>query len=540
MEFPDYRWQRLALSLQCTFVHRARKAHPVSVLEAIVKGIGEAAGMAAPAQRSVFRWPFQRATRMQLAQGQTLDLEILLFGTDVAGALCWREQALRYFDPGAPGRNFRVVAAGLPREASFVDLLAGQGTQPESDEIALDFLTPLGFTRTPGYDRAWLDGPGLGRAMQHRLRRLFGAEPSLPPWPEVLPGYWKYCEIEHAARSQPGQKYLNGCVGPLLLRGANLADWWPWLRLFEQVGMGAQISFGQGLFRLHGASTPVLDPRLFDSNRIARVIERMAERHPELPGQLSAAGWPGDANACALAISRCLREGWPPRPARAAERPDGSTRQPESAAGADLVLHTHLAQLLGEALDRLVSTGSIGHRKDRMRADAADPVQAALAQGYTRVLEFELADIYPALDWARLEPRLDALLPRRDQHLRRTLSACLQSASSGGAGEPPAPARGLPPGSPLLPLLGQLCLDDFDRRLAAVAPGARIVRHAGHFTLLADKGGSAQALREQAGKAAAAAGLALEPGQKARRAPVDGSEYPGPPPVPSYQAHTEP
>lgn len=531
MSTPDYRWQRIGLTLRCTFAHPGRKAHPLSVLEAIVKGIGEAAGLTAPTMRSVFRWSGMRSSQMTIESGRILSLEILLFGTDAVAACNWHERAIHHFDPGAPGRNFQVTASETPVERRWAELLAGRQAPAESnDECCLDFLTPLPFTPAQGRGRTWLDGEGLRRAMQDRLRRLFGAEAELPPIPEVLPAYWYYCQIVHAASSQPGHnKYLNGCLGPLLLRGEHLGEWWPWLVLCEEIGLGGQISFGQGLFRLHAKSVPILDARLTDPNQIAAIIDQLLLRHDDLAVRLSNTPQAPDLHELAVELAQNLREGAAPLPFQAIRVPrsDGRLRQFETPAARDLVILNHLTRLLSEPFDRLFSVHSIGYRKGHSREDAVERVRAAIAEGCTHVLESDISDFFPSVDLKRLLARLDDVLPRRDVRLRQTLAAYLGAGWRYGEGSVQARNRGLPLGSPLSPLLANLYLDSFDSQLGATVPGVRLIRYADDFIILTESEAAARALLDTARDAAAALGLALNLEKTAIRPLSDGFDFLG-------------
>ncbi len=531
MVASDYRWQRIGLTLRCDIAHPGRKAHPLSVLEAIVKGIGEAEGLVAPTVRSVFRWVGARASQMTIHAGRDLSLEVLLFGVDDKAARRWHERALHYFDPGAPGRNFKVVSSQPPLARSWQELQAGrQAPVDMDDECCLDFLTPLPFTPAQGRGRTWLDGEALRRAMQDRLRRLFGGEAELPPIPEVLPAYWYYCQIVHAARSQPGHsKYLNGCLGPLLLRSADLAQWWPWLVLFEEVGMGGQISFGQGLFRLHGKSVPVLDARLTDPNQITAILDQLVQRHEDLAARLANGPQAPDLHELALQFANALREGPVPLPFQALRVPrsDGRVRQFETPAARDLVILNHLARLLSEPLDRLFSIHSIGYRKGHSREDAVERVRSAIAEGCTHVLESDISDFFPSVDLQRLLARLDEVLPRRDVRLRQALAAYLRAGWRYGDGPVQARSRGLPLGSPLSPLLANLYLDSFDSRLGATVPGVRLIRYADDFIILTESEMAARALLETARDAAESLGLALKLEKTVIRPLAEGFDFLG-------------
>lgn len=523
-------WYRIGLTLVCTYTHPHRRAHPLAICEAIVKGISESLGLMPPHVRTVFRWVGVRCTQMRLTVGSKMPLEILLFGVTEEEAQRWHEGAKGWFDSGAPGRNFTVFESTAPQQEDASTCMEAVTIPDECDEIVLDFLTPLPFVPTQGRSRTWIDGAGFMQTLVERLRRLFGDVPLLPPVPQVIPAYWEYCQIEHASQSQKGHiKYLNGCTGPLLLRGPNLRDWLPWLALFERIGAGSRISFGQGLFRLLSRSRPVLDAALTDPNQIRKLLEMLTQTDPEALRRLGPAASPEYLAELAAHIAGLLRAGHTPQPFEAVSIPrdDGRRRRLEIPATIDMVILRHLAQILSGPFDRLFSVHSIGYRKGRSREDAVELIRAALAQGCTYVLESDISDFFPSVDLSRLADRLDAVLPQRDQRLRQTVHSYLHAPWQMSGQLPQARSTGLPLGSPLSPLLANFYLDGFDDRLSEMASGAHLIRYADDFVILTQSQADAERLLIGASDAAAAIGLELNTEKTAIRPVSEGFHFLG-------------
>ena len=525
---PDCDWYGASLTLRCIHLHPERKAHALSVLEAIVKGMAERAGLAAPDRRTVFRWPGQRCTSMVLRENQLITLDVQLFGADAAEAGRWHDCVASYFDAGGPGRNFRIETLGglenrrpqQPRSKDTDDI-AG-------DEICLDLLTPLPFKPSQAHDRTWMDGEAFLRLCRDRLRKLFRAEPELPPAPQILTAYWRYHQIAHAARSQAGHtKYLNGCIGPLYLRSAHLESWRPWLALFEQINLGGQISFGQGSLRVLWQAPPVFDASLADPGQVRQSLAETLERHDDLVLALAQSPLPIEETALAHELARSLHEGFKPEPFQAftIPRPSGGTRRIEKAGPRELIVLNHLARLLSEPFDRLFSVHSIGYRRGHSREDAVARVRQGLAEGCDHVLESDIADFFPSIDHAQLLARLDEILPRRDQRLRGLLADILACGYSHGNGAAEARTRGLPLGSPLSPLLANLYLDRFDARIGM--EGVRLIRYADDFIILTQGIEAAHRLLGLASATLSDMGLALNLDKTAVRPIAEGFTFLG-------------
>ena len=515
-------WHRIDLRLRCTN-DGARKAHSFSVLEAIVKGIHEHSGVSEAGVPVLFRVPGLRIHQIRLSARHNVAIEVLLFTDHADLAERWLEVARCYFDPGQPGRNFKVVGLGQlqPENAGewfgtdAAETVSNPGSAVEaSDEICLDFLTPLPFQTTPGYPRTWLDASGLRALMDARLRRLVpGYSGHLAELPQLrpIPAYWHYEEIKHASR-QSGHKYLNGCVGPLLVRSEALERWQPWLRLFERIGLGAQVTFAQGQFRLRPRSAPILDARLLDPNQLAQTIEIQSKRHENLLAELATGPNPVNRDQFARELSSELRSGWCPSPLYATplkrQGESGRARVLEIPAPRDRVVFSHLRYLLAEPFDRLFASYSIGYRRGHSRGDAIGRIREAIADGCTHVLESDIADFFPSVNLELLWRKLDAVLPRKDRHVRKALAIALRVKRT-MAGTVHPRDRGLPLGTALSPLLANLYLDTFDRELERVLPGIHLVRYADDFVVLTRSEATAYALLDHAGAAAANLGLAL-------------------------------
>ena len=491
----DYAWHELTLRLTPSREPPPGAAHPLSVLEAIVKGIGEAAGLPAAA-RSVFRWPEVRAAAMRVRPDQPIPLYLALFGVDTRTARHWADTAARYFDAGQPGRGFMAELQAPPRKLTLAELKIPR----LADEACLDFLTPLPFLHPPrGRVSTRLDASGLRALIDARLSRCFGKHPALPA-PDhctVLSGYWQYYRQTHRSDSQRGHpKYLNGCVGRLYLKG-DLAEWASWLALCERINLGGKLSFGLGAFRLLADSPAYFEEWLADPRLLARAAQSAMERYDDAAAAFARGPEYPDASELAERLAGYLQGDYRPRPFQAwrAPRDGGGERRIERAAPEDLVILQHLAHLLDEVMEGMLADESIGYRKGRSRHDVAEAVRAALRDGYDHVLESDISDFFPSIDHGLLRQTLDAILPRRDRAIRKILERAISTGYVLDGDFVPR-ERGLALGSPLSPVLANLFLDRFDR--AIKAHDVRLIRYADDFVILGQGRAAVEAMLEVA------------------------------------------
>jgi len=487
----------LPLGIYCCTLHltpshaESGSAHPLSVWEAIIKGITEHAGLAEQV-RPLFYWPKKRAMTMRVGFGQTVPLAVCLCGADADTARHWTDTARQYFDAGQPGRNFRMVDVTEP-----APLVPRVLAVPPLTEVCLDFFTPFPFTPVRGKPRDWLNADSFVKALAGRLKKVFGQPLALPTEPlAVLPFYWEYCQLRHASNSQAGHtKYLNGCIGKLYIKGSAeaLAQWLPWLLLAEQIGIGSQLSFGLGRFALLLDSPAYFYPQLVNPNAIAKVIHETLASYDEALPALATNPAGVDEEKLAAQLAAQLKAGWQPEPYQAFVLPkaQGGHRIAEKASFTARVLQRHVLAVLRDVLDKSFAPESIGYRKGLSREVVVQRLHEALAEGFDFVVESDIAEFFPSLDLAVLQTRLDCLLPQSDTLLRQTLAAVLATPRV-LSGRLELRERGLAVGSPLSPLLANVYLDTFDQQIRTY--GVRLIRFADDFIILTRGREAAEAL----------------------------------------------
>lgn len=242
-DLPGLSWLEIDLQLQA---HAApRRAHPMVVLEALLKGVFEAAGLDARHTKQLWYRPGHSVHDLGWQAGSTLPLTVQLFGMQASAIARWQDELTRRFEPPVQ-QNFSLLNTSAWRIAHPPPPPASMGL----GVAHLDFLTPVPLPHQLGQAHETLEPAGLIRLCQTRLRKLFGREGQLPSPPTLDTSGWRYWRFEHRSRSQNGHPmFINGCVGPLHLGGEHLDAWLPWLALFSAVGMGERLSFGQGRFQ---------------------------------------------------------------------------------------------------------------------------------------------------------------------------------------------------------------------------------------------------------------------------------------------------
>lgn len=477
----DLVWFRCQLWLTPTFVNH--KAHPLIIIEAIVKGISELSQTHEQLRLS-FSVRGQTGYRLRLKRDKAICIEVVSACQDQAVLQRWLDTARCYFDPEQPGKNFHLTQIGAWQEQSISWLPIMTLTQRE---LCWNATTPLPFKPNKGKSRTWLDFAQFRHLIEKRLQRFFNKEQVLPDADmQLLPYYWEYAQIPHQSHSQQGHvKYINGCVGKLYLRAPNslLKTWLPWLVLIDQIGVGTELSFGRGRGQLLVDAPTYFLPTLINPSAIAHTLSEVIERYDQALPMLANTATGLDESRWAIEMSQQIQQGYRPQPFACFYIPkgNGKFRLIEKPALTDLVMLSHLHTQLRDLLDLSFEEESIGFRKGMSRQLAIDRIHEAVQDGFTTVFESDISDFFPSIDHDILLTKLDSLLPDSDQLLRHLLGVYLKAPQL-IEGRVVERHKGLPMGSPLSPLLANVYLDAFDKHIKSF--GVKLIRYADDFVIL--------------------------------------------------------
>lgn len=537
----DLHWHELRVELLNTRVHAATREPMPAVWEAIVKGVQQAlreGGQAAQPRVLVRPDPVtqrqQGSTGTQAEASQRLGARqravFLLFGADGAQAQAWSDALAAYLAGGE--RNFSLTAPLVLQTVHFTP-----PPLPPVADIALDFYTPLPFKAQDNARRTSITAAQFGAALVTRVERLWGVKTPTPDTGKLklLPWAWRHQRLTHRSKSEAGTtQWLDGCVGTLVLKDG-WQPLWPWIALAQAIGAGGQLSFAMGHCRVLVPAPPMLG-KPWSPEALTGALEQVLARHDDALAELSAESQiPFDAPGFVRQLAQRLQPApaplWQPSPHAAFRivKPDSSQRQIEKLGLSELVVQYALLDACAPVFERMFEPQSYGYRPGRSRQQAAQAIEAAIAQGYGWVLESDVADFFPSVSHALLEQRLRAELPQADGPAVDLIMACVRTGYELQGSVQPR-SRGLAQGAPLSPLLANLVLDRFDERFAPGTdelPPVRLVRYADDFVLLARSEDDARSAETVVNQALAELGLRTSSEKTAIRQVTEGFEFLG-------------
>ncbi len=188
----------------------------------------------------------------------------------------------------------------------------------------------------------------------------------------------------------------------------------------------------------------------------------------ELPGFLKE-NWPSVKGAL-------LRGEYRPKPVKRVEIPKPGSKEKRKL-GIPCVLDRFVQQAVLQVLQRkwdvTFSENSYGFRPKRSAHQAIDKAQAHVKEGYTYVVDIDLAQFFDRVCHDRLMSRLAARIA--DKRVLKLIRSYLEAGIMEN-GLVTVPTEGTPQGGPLSPFLSNVVLDELDRELEA--RGHRFVRYA--------------------------------------------------------------
>jgi group II intron reverse transcriptase/maturase len=206
-------------------------------------------------------------------------------------------------------------------------------------------------------------------------------------------------------------------------------------------------------------------------------------------------------------LSEALRtKSWHPKPLRRVwiPKPDGTKRGLAVPCVEDRVVHAAVAEVLYAVFEDEFGPDCYAYVKGRNAQDAVERVDRAARAGREWMVETDIKKFFDTIDRRRLMDKLAVRIA--DGSFLRLVSSIVRSGVLGedrGEG-----AAGVPQGSPLSPLLANIFLAEFDRKV-----GRRhiLVRYADDVVVLCATEEEAKKAREEMEAALNDEGLSIKP-----------------------------
>ncbi len=396
------------------------------------------------------------------------------------------------------------------------------------DEFSIQTISPMRITRpeglkTPGHRYCDTDffhavkGPDAIRRIVDKVRLFPDSTPLSHP--RELPGreisavHLTWLDVTYGSGS--ANKTMGGFAGTIKVKGPLPRDWCKRLAWGQYSGAGKNGAFGLGFYlipELENARavlplsrSTTLFHRAVATSALETALSELPDSSPG-PDRMTVR----DARAAGVSLLEKLREkalkGPPDRAALkryAIPKRDGTSRFIHVQNVSLRIIHKSFANILSPSIDTILSSSAFAYRRGLSCKSAARTLKKLMRKGFTSGIKADISSFFDSVDINCLTGLLRGILPA--EPLVEHVSAWLDATRRSGI-------TGLPQGWVLSPVLSNLFLDRFDKRVAQ--EGFRLVRYADDFVVLYRHGSDesrAKELKELVETALARIGLALKP-----------------------------
>jgi len=442
---------------------------PYSIVEAILQDIKTILYWQNPFFFHINNHPFKTKTQ----KGHTMHLSIILINHTQDEAQLFTSALHDYFQDPWNSRNISLIEISPPKLRKGIEIINENPLSEVSykNEISVEFLTPLPFKPLHPKKRCYIGKSEFLSLIYDRLDRLFpNIEKPLVDENafEILP-YWCYDELIMPSTSQPGHnRYINGCIGKVYFKG-NLSEIIEPLAVCSELHAGTSLSYARGYYIIHRKSSSYIS-----SLPILKELQFYLEKNKE---ELK------DQNITEIAkqLANELTQGtYTPTPYQAF-KPQGADLLTGKLHWKDRVIQSLLYKILKNPIDNILPLSVVSFRPHISEEDIMRKIQEAQQLGLNRTLTFSIKNFYASVDHDKLIKILNRYIPLHDSFIIETIRKILKS---GYILENTLyeTQKGLPPASPLSPLLSNLYLIDIDKALTNQE--TQILRHADTYLIM--------------------------------------------------------
>ncbi len=536
----DWCWYRIDFTLQRKpEVSRQPRAkglpHPAEVLRAFAKGARmQLAREVLALHQHHFRVHMPEAHYNARLHQQERWSAYTNASIDSAAAL--GDALQQYAHLTANSSHFELVAPPRVRQRSLAALQKENpiATGDDHGEIALRFRLPLPHRRIPGRAvHAISQDRWLANLKSNIATRSTRALPGISTASlSIQSQYMHFTKLHHKSRLTGYLVPISGLVGPMFVCG-RLDQVCPWLLLGHELGFFVpqkmiEAEFGGGSAELFMDGCQHLDEFFPNSGTMHQVLQQLLDEDDDAQQHFAEQyGAEYTTQDFVEKLATQIREGsYQPQPAKqiSIAKSSGGQRDIELLALEDRVVHKALHKLLAKPWDALFEPQSIGFRKGHARNEAIAKIQAAIADGYTTILESDIQDFFPSVNHGVLRDQLVQYVPAADRRTMRCINQVIGMPFLRHAQVEPR-TQGLPTGSPLSPLLANLYLDKFDEWVHR--QGVRMVRFGDDFLVFCRDREQAERLLQQSKAQLSLIGLQINADKTGILDASDGFEFLG-------------
>lgn len=442
-----------------------------TIIDAVIHDIESILNLKKPLFFHIDRKPLKYHTH----KNETFTVTLILIEHTEEELIMLMQALTDYFEDSWNSRNFTLIDVLSQEERNLKKLIEQYDYEKllSQQELCLEFLTPVTFPLSHPKKRAHITKQEFLNLFTRRIERLFNLQihPSVSLQNIHILPYWRYEELIVPSSSQKGHKrYINGCVGKLYIRG-DFTPLLPYLIICSELHGGSQISYARGYYILH--QNPV---SYLSTYPLVETVQFYVDKNKQfLEGTSS--------KEMAKQLSEQITEGiYEPQPYQAFSLPETGLLTGKYH-WKDMVVQSVLYKILKYPIDNMLPLTVLAFRPHISAQEIENKIMEAYQNGFDKMVTFTLNGLYNAVDHRKLIETINYHIPLADRPIVTLIEKIIKSPYY-YEGKIHTPEKGLPPASPLSPLLSNLYLTEVDRMLNN--SDAIALRHADTYLIMSD------------------------------------------------------
>ncbi|MDI6714685.1 MAG: CRISPR-associated endonuclease Cas1 [Thermodesulfovibrio sp.] len=465
-KLEDLTWHRI----RADFVaNHTLSISPYSIVEAVIQDIKTFLDW----QKPLFFHIDGKPLKVKIHKNEKFSVSIILINHTTEESHLLANSLYEYFQDPWNSRNISLKKI-YPPQLRKIDDIINENSYLEllnQKEICIEFLTPLPIKPLHPKKRCYINKTAFINLFFQRIEKLYPFHEGLLIQEKAFDilFYWCYDELIVPSSSQPGNnRYINGCIGKVYFRG-DISQIFKLLIICSELHLGTSLSYARGYYIIHKTSASYLTSMPLKELLQFYVEKNKDNLHNQSINQI----------ARELLIE-FLKGTYIPKPYTAFKL-EGTEFLTGQLYWKDFVIQSLIYRILKNPIDNLLPLSVVAFRPHISEKDIKEKIEEALQLGFNKTLVFTIKGFYSDVNHEKLIEILSKYIPLKDHVIIKLIERFLKVGYTFENNYYETP-KGLPPGSPLSPLLANLYLIEVDNALNT--SDIHILRHADTYLLM--------------------------------------------------------
>lgn len=251
----NLKWYKLQFSITYKNLSPRMKSHYISTLSSAIKSVIDQTNLQENKNKILFHFTDLRLNEQPILN-QPYSCEVIITIDDHNTSKKFANQLIEYFLNPVNEKNIQLSKEVKIISQNLNDIKKKYHNLKGINELVLDFFSPVDFSKHVEKHRTLLTKEKFFSLIIKRLNDLFDIKIEHLDLTKIFfyPYFWHYTYFKHLSKSQFGHiQYIQGCLGPVLLKGdlENLLDL---ILIASEIHISGKGANFQGYFKIRDGS----------------------------------------------------------------------------------------------------------------------------------------------------------------------------------------------------------------------------------------------------------------------------------------------